>query len=81
MDDAPAQVIKKLNDKGQFVEVDRKIKFKLMIVAIEENSGCMAELLSVDWSFDLNLERDPHLPLHHQMKLNVFTIECFFDDS
>ena len=81
MDDAPAQVIKKLNDKGQFVEVDRKIKFKLMIVAIEENSGCMAELLSVDWSFVLNLERDPSMPLHSQMKLNKLKIECSFDDS
>ena len=81
MNDAPAQVIRKLNGRSQFVEVDRKIKFKLMIVAIEENSGCMAELSSVDWSLELNLERDPYLPLHQQTKLNKLKIECFFDDS
>ena len=81
MNDAPAQVIKKLNGRNQFVEVDRKIKFKLMIVAIEENSGCVAELSSVNWSFDLDLERDPYMPLHSQMKLNELKIECFFDES
>ena len=81
MNDAPAQVIKKLNGRSQFVEVDRKIKFKLMIVAIEENSGCVAELLSVNWSFDLILERDPYIPLHSQMNLNALKIECLFDDS
>ena len=81
MNDAPAQVISKLNGRNQFVEVDRKLKFKLMIVAIEENSGCMAELSSVDWSFDLNLERNSHLPLHSQMKLTELKIKCSFDES
>ena len=81
MNDAPAQVIGKLNGMNQFVEVDRKVKFKLMIVAIEENSGCMAELSSVDWSFDLNLERNPYLPLHSQMKLKELRIKCSFDES
>ena len=82
MKDAPRQLILKKSEYGNdFVQLDRKIKFELMLVAIEENSGCMAVLASVYWNFNVNIERDPCKPLHYQTKLNKLEIESFFDES
>ena len=82
MDDAPAGWWwKKAGSENDCVGFDRKIKFELMLVAIEENSGCMAVLSSVHWNYNLNIERDPCKPLHYQTKLNKLEIESFFDES
>ena len=82
MDDAPSGTMtKKVEYENDFVGFDRKIKFELMLVAIEENSGCMAVLASVHWNYNLNIERDPSKPLHYQTKLNKLKIESFFDES
>ena len=81
MDESPAQVVRKLADWNDFKEMDRASSFELMLVAIEENSGCMAKLASVDWNFSLKLERDSSKPMHYQTELNELKNECFFDDS
>ena len=81
MSESPAQVIKKLADWNDLKEFNRKSELELMLVAIEENSGCMAKLASVHWNFKLNLQRDSSKPMHYQTELNELKNECFFDNS
>ena len=81
MSESPAQVIRKLADWNDFKEFNRNSELELMLVAIEENSGCMAKLASVNWNFNLNLQRDSSKPMHYQTELIELKNECFFDNS
>ena len=81
MTDNPLQVTSKQWAGDDLVELDRNMKFELMLVAIEENSGCMSVLSSVGWSYKLISERDPLKDVHFQTKLDELSIESFNSES
>ena len=66
-------------DRRRFGGVGQEHEVRLMLVAIEENSGSV--LSTVEWSYKLISERDPLKDVHFQTKLDELSIESFNSES
>ena len=55
---------------------EREDKFELMLVAIEENSGHMIVLKTIEWGKSISLQYDCTKEMHERLKLNHLNTCC-----
>ena len=56
-------------DVDETVKFDRDDEFELMLTAIEENSGHMIILATIEWGKSLSFEYDNSKPVNSRLKL------------
>ena len=55
---------------------EREVNFETMLMAVEENSGHMIILATVDWKHKLSFEVDVERPIFLRLKLTDLEVSC-----
>ena len=64
-------------DEGQvLIRFEREENFELMLTAVEENSGHMIILATVDWKHELSFEVDVKRPVYSRLELTGLEVSC-----
>ena len=67
----------KFIDEGQVLtRFEREENFEMMLTAVEENSGHMIILATVDWKHKLSFEVDVKRPVYSRLELTDLEVSC-----
>ena len=58
------------------LNVNRDVRFELMLVAIEENSGHWIDLTKVKWGQKVQIQVDTNMPVNSRLQLKHYTTWC-----
>ena len=78
MDDSPCQRFLWSYPNSNIKSVARKLKFNLMLAAIEENSGKIIKLAEVKWTHDIKLMIDTTKPPNSRVIPVKYQTLCYY---
>ena len=81
MFDLPAAATTFNRNGAEITRFDREENFEMMLTAVEENSGHIIILATVDWTHKVNFQVDVKKPVHSRLKLTGLETTCYFDGS
>ena len=81
MQDLPNSWMKTNKDGKNLKKLKRDDKFELMLTAIEENSGHMIILATIEWGKEVCLQYDNTKSMHSRISLNSLNTYCEFKHS
>ena len=63
------------------LELNRDIRFELMLVAVEENSGRWMILETIEWGQKVQIQVDTKMPINSRLKLREYKTWCSHNES
>ena len=81
MNDFPSSSFEINNNGSKFKTNEIEDDFELMLTAIEENSGHMINLATIEWGKDINLQYDCEKLMHSRINMIKLHSYCRLYES